>query len=83
MIAFSIYFSFYRLFNYSSWNGKMWMCTAVFCIGIGMIVSKTPREALAVNKVAVMGYAIDNNLLDCHGWKSVKGNLYKIRPVII
>jgi hypothetical protein len=30
IIVFSIYFSFYRLFNYSSWNGKMWTCIAVF-----------------------------------------------------
>jgi hypothetical protein len=35
-------------------------------------VSKTLREALFFNKKAVMGYDIDNNLLKCHGWKSVR-----------
>jgi hypothetical protein len=38
---------------------------------IGMIASKTLREAFFFNNKAGMGYAIDNNLLKCNGWKSV------------
>jgi hypothetical protein len=32
-----------------------------FFIGVGMLVSKTLREALFFNKKYVMGYSIDNN----------------------
>jgi hypothetical protein len=58
--------------NHSSWYRKIWRRTAVFCIVIGMIVSKTLREALFLSKKAVMGYAIDNNLLQCNWSKSVR-----------
>jgi hypothetical protein len=47
-------------------------CVLLFFIGVGMKVSKTLIRALVFNKVAVIGYAIYNNLLDCHGWKPVR-----------
>jgi hypothetical protein len=42
-----------------------------FCMGLGLIVSKTVSEALAFIPESVMGYAIDNNLLEAHGWSQV------------
>jgi hypothetical protein len=37
-----------------------------------MIVSKPLVQALVFNKVSVMDYVIENNLLDCYGWKYVR-----------
>jgi hypothetical protein len=42
-----------------------------FCLDVGLIVSKILKQALVFNKIAVMGYAIDNNILECHVWESV------------
>jgi hypothetical protein len=38
----------------------------------GSKVSKTLKEALYFDRVAIMGYAIDNDLHDCRGWRSVR-----------
>jgi hypothetical protein len=73
MIVFSFYFSFYRFFDYvlivERENVDVYCC---FFIGVGMIVSKTLRQALVFNKVEVMGYAIDNSIVDFHRCKSLR-----------
>ena len=38
----------------------------------GMVLKKTMTEALSISPKAVMGYAIDNNLLGAHGWGRVR-----------
>ena len=43
-----------------------------FCLGLGLIAAKTMSEALVFNPKAVLGYAIDNNLLEAHGWRRVR-----------
>jgi hypothetical protein len=54
-------------------NGKgTFGCTLLlFCVGLGLIVTKTMSEALIFNPKAVLGYDIDNNLLEAHGWSRV------------
>jgi hypothetical protein len=42
-----------------------------FCIGLGLIASKTLSEALSFRPLSVLGYAIDNNLLGANGWGRV------------
>jgi hypothetical protein len=43
-----------------------------FCMGLGLIASKTMSEALSFRPLSVLGYAIDNNLLVAHGWSRVR-----------
>jgi hypothetical protein len=43
-----------------------------FCMGLGLIVAKTISEALVFNPKAVLGYDIDNNLLEAHGWSRAR-----------
>jgi hypothetical protein len=43
-----------------------------FCMGLGLIASKTMYEALTFRTLSVLGYAIDNNLLGAHGWSRVR-----------
>jgi hypothetical protein len=42
-----------------------------FCMGLGLIASKTMSEALSFIPLSVLGYAIDNNMLGAHGWSHV------------
>jgi hypothetical protein len=44
----------------------------LFCMGLGLVASKTMYEALALRPQSVLGRAIDNNLLGAHGWSSVR-----------
>jgi hypothetical protein len=39
----------------------------LFCMGLGLIASKTMSEALSFIPLSILGYAIDNNLLGAHG----------------
>jgi hypothetical protein len=43
-----------------------------FCMGLGLIASKTMSEALSFRPLSFIGYAIDNNLLGAHGRGSVR-----------
>jgi hypothetical protein len=43
-----------------------------FCMGLGLIASKTISEALTFRLLSVLGYAIDTNLLGAHGWSRVR-----------
>jgi hypothetical protein len=43
-----------------------------FCMGLGLIASKTMSQALSLRPLSVIGYAIDNNLLGAHGWGRVR-----------
>jgi hypothetical protein len=49
-----------------------------FCMGLGLIASKTMYEALSFRPLSVLGYAIDNNLLGDHGWGRVRVLAQKI-----
>jgi hypothetical protein len=42
-----------------------------FCMGLGLIVSKTMSEVLSFRPLSVLDYAINNNLLGAHGWSCV------------
>ena len=75
-----LFFSNYSLFIYflltdsqitNHGKGKYGRILLTFLIGVAL-VNKTLKQVLVFDKKAVMGYAIDNNLLDCHGWKSVR-----------
>jgi hypothetical protein len=43
-----------------------------FCMGLGLIASKTMSDALSFRPLSVLRYAIDNNLLGAHGWSHVR-----------
>jgi hypothetical protein len=43
-----------------------------FCMGLGLIASKTMSEALSFRPLLVLGYAINSNLLGAHGWSRVR-----------
>jgi hypothetical protein len=61
-----------RLFYCAPRKAKIWGAFLIFLIGVGKIIAKTMKEALVFSKNEVMGYDIDNNLLNCHGWKQVR-----------
>jgi hypothetical protein len=42
-----------------------------FCMGLGLIPSKTMSESLAFRPKSVLEYVIDNNLLGAHGWSRI------------
>jgi hypothetical protein len=43
-----------------------------FCMGLGLIASKTMYEALSFIPLSVLGYSINNNLLGAHGCSCVR-----------
>jgi hypothetical protein len=49
----------------------------LFCMGLGLIASKIMSEALAFGPKAVLRYAIDDNLLEAHGWSLVRVLVHK------
>ena len=53
-------------------KGRFGRTLIYFCLGLGLIAAKTMSEALVFNPKAVLGYAIDNNLLEAHGWRRVR-----------
>jgi hypothetical protein len=54
-------------------HGKRKTCRTMllFCMGLGLSGSEKMSEALALNPTEVMGYVIDNNMLEAHGWSRV------------
>jgi hypothetical protein len=44
----------------------------LFCMGLGLISSKTMSEALSFRPLSDLGYAIVNNMLGSHGWSRVR-----------
>jgi hypothetical protein len=44
----------------------------LLCMGLGLVATNTLSEALTFIPQSVLRYAIDNNLLDTHGWSRVR-----------
>jgi hypothetical protein len=55
----------------SNGKGTFGRILLLFCMGLGLIASKTISEALLFNPKAILGYDIDNTLLGAHGWSQV------------
>jgi hypothetical protein len=43
-----------------------------FCMGLGLIASKTMSDDMTFRPLSFIGYAINNNLLGAHGWSCVR-----------
>jgi hypothetical protein len=68
----SFVFFFTDLPVVSHGKGSFGLIFLFFCIGLVLIVSKIMAEALAFNAKSVMGYTIDNTLLESRGWSRVR-----------